>query len=260
MDSIREKTVVLVTGGGDGLGRAIATAFAAQKYPVAITGRTQSKLDSVVAEISDRGGAAVGFASDVTQREQVEELNRKITERLGPVGILVNNAGIARAAGFLEMDDSLWETIIRVNVHGTYNCCKVFLPRMIAAKWGRIINMGSTMSKTAYSHVSAYVTSKHAVLGLTRALAVETATSGVTVNAVCPGYVNTGLTHHNAELLAERRGMPLEQALEILARTSPQKRLIEADEVASLILMLASDAAKGITGQAINVDGGAVMV
>jgi NAD(P)-dependent dehydrogenase (short-subunit alcohol dehydrogenase family) len=252
--------VVLITGGGGGLGRAFAVAFAARKYPVAITGRTQRTLDSVVTEIKDSGGTALGVACDITDRSEVEQLNLKIAERLGPVAVLVNNAGIARAAAFLEMKDSLWEKIIRVNVHGTYNCCKVFLPAMIAANWGRIINIGSTMSRTAYPHVSAYVTSKHAVLGLTRALAVETAKSGVTVNAVCPGYVNTGLTERNAGLLAETRGIRLEEALQMLANTSPQKRLIETDEVSNLVLMLASDQARGITGQAINIDGGAVMV
>jgi 3-hydroxybutyrate dehydrogenase len=131
---------------------------------------------------------------------------------------------------------------------------------MLASKWGRIINIASTVAKVAYSHISAYVTSKHAVLGLTRALAVETAKFGVTVNAVCPGYVDTSLTRRNALLMAAKRGKPLDDSLEILAGTSPQKRLIEPEEVAHLALMLASESAKGITGQAINVDGGAVMV
>ena len=253
------KGVVLVTGAGTGLGRVIALAFAGRKYPIALTGRTQASLDAVAIEIRANGGTAFGCACDVTERAQVDELNRKIADQLGAVAVLVNNAGIARAGAFLDMEESLWEKILRVNVHGTYNCCKVFLPAMISAKWGRIINIGSTMSRTAYSHVSAYVTSKHAVLGLTRALAIETAKAGVTVNIVCPGYVNTGRTQENAELLAKKRGLSVEQGLQILASTSPQKRLIEADEVASLILMLASDKAKGITGQAINVDGGAVM-
>ncbi len=215
-----ESKVVLVTGASGGIGRAIALAFAAQKSRVALTGRSD----------------------------------------FGPVQVLVNNAGIAPAAGFLEMQDSVWEEVMRVNLTGTYNCCKVFLAQMLASKWGRIINIASTVAKVAYSHISAYVTSKHAVLGLTRALAVETAKFGVTVNAVCPGYVDTGLTRRNALLMAQKRGKLLDDSLELLASTSPQKRLIEPEEVAHLALMLAAESAKGITGQAINVDGGAVMV
>jgi NAD(P)-dependent dehydrogenase (short-subunit alcohol dehydrogenase family) len=255
-----EGKVVLVTGGGSGIGRAIALAFAAQKSRVAITGRTQATLDAVAEEIRHAGAAALPRMSDVTQKTQVETLRQEISTRFGPVQVLVNNAGIAPAAGFVEMQDSLWEEVMRVNLTGTYNCCKVFLAEMLASNWGRIINIASTVAKVAYSHISAYVTSKHAVLGLTRALAVETAQFGVTVNAVCPGYVDTGLTRRNALLMAEKRGKPLDDSLKILASTSPQKRLIEPEEVAHLALMLASESARGITGQAINVDGGAVMV
>ena len=255
-----EGKVVLVTGGGSGIGRAIALAFAAQKSRVAITGRTQATLDAVAEEIRHAGAAALPRMSDVTQKTQVETLRQEISTRFGPVQVLVNNAGIAPAAGFVEMQDSLWEEVMRVNLTGTYNCCKVFLAEMLASNWGRIINIASTVAKVAYSHISAYVTSKHAVLGLTRALAVETAQFGVTVNAVCPGYVDTGLTRRNALLMAEKRGKPLDDSLKILASTSPQKRLIEPEEVAHLALMLASESAKGITGQAINVGGGAVIV
>ena len=255
-----EGKIVLVTGAGGGIGRAIALAFAAQKSHVAITGRTQATLDAVAEEIRRTGAEAFPRICDVTQKTQIERLKQEISSRFGPVQVLVNNAGIAPAAGFLEMPDSLWEEVMRVNLTGTYNCCKVFLGEMLASKWGRIINIASTVAKVAYSHISAYVTSKHAVLGLTRALAVETAKFGVTVNAVCPGYVDTGLTRRNALLMAEKRGKPLDDSLKILASTSPQKRLIEPEEVAHLALMLASESAKGITGQAINVDGGAVMV
>ncbi len=259
MQDLKHK-VVLVTGGGSGIGRAIALAFAAQKSRVAITGRTQATLDAVAEEIRRTGAEAFPRICDVTQKAQVETLRQEISSRFGPVQVLVNNAGIAPAAGFLEMQDSLWEEVMRVNLTGTYNCCKVFLAEMLASNWGRIINIASTVAKVAYSHISAYVTSKHAVLGLTRALAVETAKFGVTVNAICPGYVDTGLTRRNALLMAEKRGKPLDDSLGILASTSPQKRLIEPEEVAHLALMLASESAKGITGQAINVDGGAVMV
>jgi NAD(P)-dependent dehydrogenase (short-subunit alcohol dehydrogenase family) len=255
-----EGKIVLVTGAGGGIGRAIALAFATQGSHVTVTGRTQATLDAVAEEIRRTGAEAFPRICDVTQKTQIERLKEEISSRFGPVQVLVNNVGIAPAAGFLEMQDSLWEEVMRVNLTGTYNCCKVFLAEMLASRWGRIINIASTVAKVAYSHISAYVTSKHAVLGLTRALALETAKFGVTVNAVCPGYVDTGLTRRNALLMAEKRGKPFDDSLEILASTSPQKRLIEAAEVAHLVLMLASESAKGITGQAINVDGGAVMV
>jgi NAD(P)-dependent dehydrogenase (short-subunit alcohol dehydrogenase family) len=255
-----EGKVVLVTGAGRGIGRAIALAFAAQKSRVALTGRTQATLDAVADEIRHTGAEALPRICDVTQKAQVERLKQEISSRFGPVQVLVNNAGIAPAASFLEMQDSLWEEVMRVNLTGTYNCCKVFLPEMFASKWGRIINVASTVAKVAYAHISAYVTSKHAVLGLTRALAMETAKFGVTANAVCPGYVDTGLTRQNAILMAQKIGKPFDDSLELFASTSPQKRLIEPTEVAHLVLVLASESASGITGQAINIDGGAVMV
>jgi NAD(P)-dependent dehydrogenase (short-subunit alcohol dehydrogenase family) len=252
--------IVLVTGGGRGIGRAIALAFARAGCDVALAGRSQAALDSVAEEIRRLGVKALPWSCDVAQKREVENLKHEVDGRLGVVRILVNNAGIAPAAAFLEMEDSLWEEVLRVNLTGTYNCCKVFLPPMAASGWGRIINIASTVAKVAYSHISAYVTSKHAVLGLTRALAVEMARSGVTVNAICPGYVDTGLTRKNALLLGEKTGKPVDTALDVFRNSSPQKRLIEPEEVADLAVMLASDSAKGITGQAINVDGGAVMI
>ena len=250
--------IVLVTGGGRGIGRAIALAFAAEGSRVAITGRTQAALDEVAEEIRRSGAEPLPRPCDITQKREVEELKHEIESHLGKVQILVNNAGMAPAKSFLEMQDSLWESVLAVNLTGTYNCCKVFLPEMVAAGWGRIINIASTVGKVAYSHISAYATSKHAVLGLTRALAVEMAKSGVTVNAVCPGYVDTDLTRNNALLLAKKLGKSADQALELFKTASPQKRLIEPGEVAYLVVMLASESAKGITGQAVNVDGGAV--
>jgi len=178
---------------------------------------------------------------------------------MGIVQILINNAGLAQAVSFLDMDDHLWDETLKINLTGTYYCCKAFLPGMIAAGWGRIINIASTTAKVAYSHVAAYTASKHGVLGLTRALALETARLGVTVNAICPGYLNTERTRENAQRMAEKTGKNAQDILDVFARSSPQKRLIEPEEVANLALLLASDAMGGMTGQAISVDGGAVM-
>ncbi|MFQ5849019.1 MAG: SDR family NAD(P)-dependent oxidoreductase [Candidatus Binatia bacterium] len=252
--------IVLVTGGSRGIGRCIALAFAHQEARVVITGRTEETLRTVAGEIRNLGIEALPLTCDVTRRDEVEAMAHQIRSRLGTVQILVNNAGMAPAAGFLEMEDRLWEEVIKVNLTGTYYCCRLFLSGMLSLRWGRIINIASTVSKVAYPYTSAYTTSKHAVLGLTRALATETARSGVTVNAICPGYVNTDLTLKNARLMAEKTGKGLEQVLDLIKGSSPQRRLIAPEEVSHVALMLASDSAKGMTGQAINVDGGAVMV
>ena len=252
--------VVLVTGGSRGIGRSVALAFAAQGSQVAIAGRSQASLNSVAEEIRNLGAKALPLTCDVTSRQEVENLKKKIRNELGPVQILINNAGIAPAASFIEMEDSLWEKVLKVNLTGTYYACKIFLPDMIASGWGRIINIASIVAKVAFSHVSAYTTSKHAVLGLTRALALETARSGVTVNAICPGYVDTPTTLANAELMAEKTGKGVEEILKLFEKSSPQNRLISPEEVADLAVMLAFESAGGMTGQAINVDGGAVMI
>jgi NAD(P)-dependent dehydrogenase (short-subunit alcohol dehydrogenase family) len=251
--------VVLVTGAGRGIGRAIALAFAAEKCRLVITGRTAATLDQVAAEVDGHGAELMATTCDVTRKPEVENLQRQIESRFGEVQILVNNVGMAPAAAFLEMPDSLWEEVMRVNLSAAYNCCKAFLRPMISARWGRIINIASTVARVAYPQIAAYATSKHALLGLTRSLAIETARSGVTVNAVCPGYVNTELTRDNARRMAEKRGQSLDEAIGLLAASCPQRRLIEPQEVAYVTLMLASDRARGITGQGIQVDGGAVM-
>jgi NAD(P)-dependent dehydrogenase (short-subunit alcohol dehydrogenase family) len=251
--------IVLITGAGRGIGKAIALAFAAEQNRVVITGRTAAALEQVAAEIRATGAEVLASPCDVTQKSQLESLRQEVEKRFGAVQILVNNVGIAPAANFLEMPDSLWEKVMGVNLGAAYNCCKTFLFAMVGARWGRIINIASTGARVAYPGISAYATSKHAILGLTRSLAIETARSGVTVNAVCPGYVDTELTRENAQRLAERRGQSLDEALALMAASCPQRRLIEPEEVAYVTLMLASDRARGITGQAIQVDGGAVM-
>ena len=250
---------VLVTGAARGIGKAIALAFAAERNRLVITGRTAVAIEKIAAEIRASGAEVLASPCDVTDKPQVTDLRHRIEKHFGTVQILVNNVGIAPAARFLDMSDNLWDEVMRVNVSAAYNCCKTFLPAMIDARWGRIINIASTVARIAYPGISAYATSKHVILGLTRALAMETARLGVTVNAVCPGYVNTELTRENARQLAAKRGESVDQALALMAASCPQRRLIEPEEVAYVTLALASDRAVGITGQAIQVDGGAVM-
>ncbi len=257
MDSLTDK-ISLVTGAGSGIGRAVALALAREGCRVILAGRRKDRLARVAEEVRGHGGDALPVACDVGSRAAVDALGTS-AGRLGVVQILVNSAGIAPAAGFLEMEDELLEEVLRVNFMGTCYCCKRFLGPMIGAGWGRVINIASTTAKTGYSHTAAYTASKHAVLGLTRVLALETARKGVTVNAICPGYTDTELTRENARRMAARVGGTAPEALERFARTSPQRRLVAPDEVAELAVLLAGPAGDSVTGQSINIDGGAFM-
>ena len=186
--------IVVVTGASRGLGLELARAFALDGCRVAMAARDHRAVHDAAEKIAASGGQTVPFACDGTRREEVEKFAERITTVWEPAQILINNAGIARAMRFIDMSDELWRNILAVNLTGAYNCCKVFLPKMIEAKWGRIINIASTTAKVGYPYVSAYTASKHGLLGLTRSLALETAQQGVTVNAICPGYIDTELS------------------------------------------------------------------
>src|SRR5262245_26992983 len=251
--------VALITGGSGGLGKAMAQAFAIQGYRVVIAARDETNLNLTVAEIAGKGRQVLPIPCDVTDRGRVKLLAARIESELGTVQILINNAGSARAVRFTDSPDQLWDETLETNLTGVYNCCKVFLPRMIETQWGRIINIASTTAKVGYRHVTAYTASKHGLLGLTRSLALETAPQGVTVNAICPGYIDDERTRENARLMAEKTGKSAAAVLRLFAASAPQNRLISPDEVASLALLIASEKLAAMTGQAINVDGGAVM-
>lgn len=258
MNDLADK-IVLVTGGSGGIGAAIAAQFATLGCRVAIAARDHQKLATAAEKIAENGAQVRAIACDVTRRDDVQRLRITIRELWGDVQILVNNAGIASAVSFADMSDETWDRTLDTNLTGAYNCCKVFLPAMIEAKWGRIVNIASTTAKVGYSHVTAYTASKHGLLGLTRSLALETARQGVTVNAICPGYVDDERTRENARVMAEKTGKSVDDILKIFAASAPQNRLIEAGEVASLASFIAAPQMSGMTGQAINVDGGAVM-
>lgn len=251
--------IVLVTGGGGGIGAAIAGEFARRGCRVAIAGRDEGKLMAEADRMARDGAHLRAIACDVTQREQVRKLHDAIQQLWGDVQILVNNAGIASAVSFADMADETWDQTLDTNLTGAYNCCKVFLPAMVKAKWGRIVNIASTAAKVGYSHVTAYTASKHGLLGLTRSLALETARAGVTINAICPGYVDDERTRENARIMGDKTGKSVDDILKLFAAAAPQNRLIDASEVAELACLIASQEMSGMTGQAINVDGGAVM-
>jgi len=173
--------------------------------------------------------------------------------------ILVNNAGIVETAPFVKTDEAMWQRHLAVNLTGTFLCTRVALHGMLAGKWGRIINLASIAGKTGAPYISAYAASKHGVLGLTRTLALELASTGITVNAICPGYVDTEMTERGIENIVARTGISAAEARTALEGMSPQNRLVTAEEVAALAVLLASDEGRGINGQAINVDGGTVL-
>jgi 3-hydroxybutyrate dehydrogenase len=251
----------LITGGGRGIGRAIAFAFAREGAQVAVVARTETEVARVAAEVkTECSTLAASFTCDVSDRKSVERMFAAVTERFGRgVDILVNNAGIAESAPLVKTDDEMWQRHLGVNLSGTFYCTRAALPAMLESGWGRVINIASIAGKTGAPYISAYSASKHGVLGLTRSLALEVATKGITVNSICPGYVETEMTAHAVENITARTGKSGEEARRIIERMSPQNRLVTPEEVAALALLLASDEGRGINGQAINVDGGSVL-
>ena len=252
--------IVLITGGSGGLGYALAEAFVKTENRIVIAARDENRLHAAAERMARNGAQVLALPCDISRRDEVRNLQKEITRHWGDVQILINNAGIARAVSFFDMPDDLWDDTLATNLTGAYNCCKFFLPAMMRAMWGRIINIASTTAKVGFRHVAAYTASKHGMLGLTRSLALETARAGVTVNAICPGYIDDERTRENAKTMAEKTGKSIDDILKLFAASAPQNRLIAPEEVASLALLIASEKLGAMTGQAINVDGGAVMV
>jgi 2-hydroxycyclohexanecarboxyl-CoA dehydrogenase len=253
--------IALITGGGRGIGRAIALTFAREGAQIAIAARTVEQLASVAGEIKAECGTEVlHIACDVSDAESVRRMFAGVLERFGRgADILVNNAGIAESAPLVKTEDEFWHRHLAINLTGTFYCTRAALPAMLERGWGRIINIASIAGKTGAPYIAAYTASKHGVLGLTRSVALEVAAKGITVNAICPGYVDTEMTARAVEIITAKTKKSTDEATEVLKRMSPQNRLITSEEVASLARLLATDAGRGINGQAINVDGGSVL-
>jgi 3-hydroxybutyrate dehydrogenase len=244
----------LVTGGGRGIGRATARALTAAGATVTITGRTESQLIETVG-----AGDAEGYAIlDVTEETAVLHAFRKAAAGHGPIDILIANAGAAESAPFLKADSAMFRRMLDVNLMGVAHACRAALPDMITRGRGRIVTIASVAGLKGYAYVSAYVAAKHAVVGLTRALALETAASGVTVNAICPGYVETDMVSGSLAAIAGKTGKGQDEALAIMLKDNPQRRLIKPEEVAAACLWLASDEAAAVNGAVIPITGGEI--
>src|SRR5438067_243692 len=220
--------IALITGGGRGIGRAIAFAFAREGAKLVVAARTTEQVEKVAEEIkAECDVEALPASCDVSDREAVERLFQILGKEFGRgVDILVNNAGIAESAPLVKTDDELWNRHLAINLTGTFYCTRAALPAMLARGWGRIINIASIAGKTGAPYIAAYAASKHGVLGLTRSLALEVATKGVTVNAICPGYVDTEMTARGIENIVRKTGKSANKALKAIKKSSPQNRLI----------------------------------
>jgi NAD(P)-dependent dehydrogenase (short-subunit alcohol dehydrogenase family) len=253
--------IALITGGGRGIGRAVALAFAREGADVAVLARTEGEVRRVAEEV--RGECAVRAiyaVCDVANAASVQSAFAQLSEQFGRgADILVNNAGIAESAPLVKTTDELWQRHLMINLSGTFYCMRAALPAMIERGWGRVINIASIAGKTGAPYIAAYSASKHGVLGLTRSAALEVATKGVTINAICPGYVETDMTERAIENITARTSKSASEARAVLEQMSPQQRLVMPEEVAALALLLASEDGRGINGQAINIDGGSVL-
>jgi NAD(P)-dependent dehydrogenase (short-subunit alcohol dehydrogenase family) len=243
-----------VTGGGSGIGLAVAGALAGAGWRVTLAGRNTERLQTAARGLV---GAHVQ-AADVTKPEAVKIALRSAAEALGPVALLVNNAGGVASAPFEKTTLDAWRYAIDLNLMGVVHCSQAVLPAMKAGGWGRIVNVASTAGLVGYRYVSAYVAAKHAVVGLTKALALEVAKSGVTVNAVCPGFTDTDIVSSAVKTISKASNRSEAEALSTFTATNPQGRLVRPDEVATAVVWLASDEASAVNGIALPVAGGEV--
>jgi len=245
----------LVTGGGRGIGAAIARALTGAGAVVTVLGRSAAPLENMVAS-----GAAAGWVqADVTATESLAAAVARAEATRGSLGILVNNAGAAESAPFTRTDRALWDRMLALNLSSVFEATKLVLPGMMARGFGRVVNIASTAGLTGYPYVAAYVAAKHGVVGLTKALALETAKTGVTVNAVCPGFTETDMLAHSIASVADKTGRTQADVKKSFVRGNPQGRLVRPDEVAAAVLFLCGPGSDAMTGQAIAVAGGEIL-
>ncbi|NDI84133.1 SDR family NAD(P)-dependent oxidoreductase [Undibacterium crateris] len=247
----------MITGGSRGIGRAISLALVQAGVRVTIAARNDAGLQQCAADIGAQTGETVYTVQmDVCSAESVAAGFDAAAKAQGGIDILINNAGQAASAPVLVTDQQLWQQMLNVNLSSAFLCTQQVLPGMMDRRWGRIVNIASTAGLKAYPYVSAYVAAKHGLIGYTRAVALEIARSGITVNAVCPGFTDTAIVDEAIHNIVEKTGRSAEQARDSLAQHNPQRRLIQPEEVARCVLWLCEPAASAMTGQAITVAGG----
>ena len=245
----------VVTGAARGIGAAIASALIGAGARVTLLGRDAQRLASLAATLQ---GETCCVAADVSDPAEVTRAFVEARERLGPIAILVNNAGQAETAPFGRMSLDVWHRMLAVNLTGTMLCSQAALADMVDAAYGRVVNIASTAALRGFRYGTAYAASKHGVLGLTRSLALEVADRGITVNAVCPGYVETDMMGHAIDNVMARTGRTREEARAYFASQNPQQRVVQPGEVAEAVLWLCGDGAAGVNGAAIPISGGDV--
>ena len=249
---------MFITGAAQGIGAAIAETLAHQGAVLTLAGRRQPVLETLAQRLQTITRCAV-VTMDVSDADAVAHGFAQARAALGPVNMLVNNAGQAESAPFGKTSPELWQRMLDVNLTGTFLCTQAVLPDMLAARAGRIVNIASTAGQRGYAYVAAYVAAKHGVIGLTRALALEMAQKGITVNAVCPGYTETEILRQSIANVVAKTGRSEAEARAEFAQSNPQRRMVQPQEVADAVQWLCSDAAASVTGQSISVSGGEVM-
>jgi len=240
----------LVTGGGRGIGAACARGLAAAGASVIVCGRGAADLEAIAKEL---GGEAI--VADLSDRASTDTMTAKV----GRIDILVNNAGAAESASLEKTTDAMWDRIVELDATSPFRVTRALVPAMIAAGWGRVVNIASNAGVSGYGYTAAYCAAKHAMVGFTRALAIDLAKTGVTINALCPGWVETNLAAEAVARIASKTGRSLAEAKQTLEQMSPQRRMIQPEEVAHAAVMLCADAARGIHGQTLVIDGGAIL-
>ena len=254
-----EGKIAVVTGGGRGIGEAISMALAREGCFVAIPDVILPNAEKVAEQIRGLGRDALAMHCDITDPQSVENAFVQVDKRWGKLDILVNNAGIAHSDLVARTTLETWRRVLDINLTGTFLCSQAALRRMLPRKWGRIISIASVCGQIGVRYAGAYTASKHGVVGLMRTIALETATSGITANAICPSWVQSPIFGQALSTISEKTSLTEEQARENLAAETPQKRIIQPDEIAATVVWLATEDARSLTGQSIGLSCGQVM-